>query len=149
MRRDELRALAKRFRTGATPAEREAWEIVRAHRLFGLKFKRQFPYRGFILDLFCRELSLVIEIDGEVHLDPQQAAADAERQEVLEACGLRVLRVRNEDVSRRHLEELIRAFLPLSSNEERGPGGEEAQRVESPAPPAPMPNPLSSNEERG
>jgi very-short-patch-repair endonuclease len=120
MRRDELRALAKRFRTEATPAEQEAWEIVRAHRLFGLKFKRQFPYRGFILDLFCRELSLAVEIDGDVHLDPQQAAADAERQEVLEACGLRVIRVKNESVSRRHLEELIRPFLPLSSNEERG-----------------------------
>jgi len=125
MRRDELRARAKELRTRSTPAERAAWEILRAHRLFGLKFKRQFPYRGFILDFFCRKLSLAIEVDGGIHQDPDQNARDLERQEILEACGIRVVRVENEMVSRRRLEEMIRPFLPLSSNEERGPGGEE------------------------
>ena len=109
MHRDELRALAKKFRREATPAEQRAWEMLRAKRCLGLKFKRQFPIRGFIVDFFCRKLSLAIELDGAVHDDPDRKAYDAARDEMLGACGIKVVRLRNADVSQKLLEDLVRS----------------------------------------
>ena len=110
MQRDELRALAKEFRKNATHAEREAWQVLRARRCLGRKFKRQFPLRGFIVDFFCRELTLILEVDGTVHTDPDQRDHDAARDELLSACGFRVLRVLNEEVTRENLEALLRSL---------------------------------------
>jgi uroporphyrinogen-III synthase len=110
MRRDELRAMAKEFRSNPTRAEREAWEILRAKRCLGLKFKRQFPLRGFIVDFFCRELRLILEIDGSVHDEPDQRERDLAKDELFRACGFRVVRIRNEDVGREALESLLRSL---------------------------------------
>src|SRR6478609_1943004 len=107
MRRDELRALAKNFRSEPTPAERTAWELLRANRCLGLRFKRQFPLRGFIIDFFCRELKLILEIDGSIHDDPDQRERDLAKDELFRACGFRVVRIRNEDVDREALESLL------------------------------------------
>ena len=104
MRHDELRALAKELRKRSTPAERQVWEIVRAKRCLGLKFKRQFPLRGFIVDFFCRELKLILEIDGAVHEGSDQRERDAARDELFEACGFTVVRLRNDEVCRELLE---------------------------------------------
>ena len=96
--------IARELRQDATLAEIRAWEILRGRRCLGLKFRRQFPYAGFILDFFCRELALDLEVDGAVHDEPANRAHDQARDEYLQASGLRVIRVRNDDVSREHLE---------------------------------------------
>ena len=111
MRRDELRELAKTFRKNPTPSEQKVWEILRAKRCLGLKFKRQFPLRGFIVDFFCRQLALILEIDGGAHLDRDQAERDAARDELLRACGFKILRIGNEDVTSTNLERLLRSQL--------------------------------------
>ena len=101
--------MAKELRKNPTPAERRVWEIVRAKRCLGLKFKRQFPLRGFIVDFFCRELKLILEIDGRVHDDQDQRERDEAKDEIFSACGFRVVRMKNEEVSRERLESLLRS----------------------------------------
>ncbi|MGQ0602176.1 MAG: endonuclease domain-containing protein [Anaerolineales bacterium] len=81
-----------------TPAERTLWEALRDRRLAGLKFRRLHPYGQFILDAFCVEYQLEVEVDGEVHDDPQVAAHDAERTKYLRERGVRVLRFGNDEV---------------------------------------------------
>jgi adenine-specific DNA-methyltransferase len=105
--------IARELRREATPAEIRAWEILRGRRCLDLKFRRQFPYGGFILDFFCRELWLDLEVDGSVHDEPANRVHDEARDEYLRASGLRVIRIRNEEVSRDHLEKVLKDVPPL------------------------------------
>jgi len=100
---------ARALRRTPTASESRAWQLLRNRRLLGLKWRRQQVVRGFIVDFLCVEHRLVLEIDGGVH--DLQRAADAERTRVLEAAGLRVLRVPNEQVCTRTFERLVRPHL--------------------------------------
>jgi very-short-patch-repair endonuclease len=84
------------MRREPTPAEQKLWQKLRHKQLLGFKFRRQHVIDRFIVDFYCREARLVVEVDGEVHQYTQQE--DAIRQEFLESLGLRVVRLRNEDV---------------------------------------------------
>ncbi len=88
--------LAKELRRQMTQEEKILWQNLRANRLNGLHFRRQQIIDGFIADLYCHTARLVIEVDGEIH--QQQAEYDAERDKVLSARGLRLLRIKNEEV---------------------------------------------------
>ncbi len=57
----------RHLRKTATPAETILWEEIRNRKLGGLKFKRQYPVLGFILDFYCAEKSLGIELNGSIH----------------------------------------------------------------------------------
>ncbi len=89
---------ARLLRRERTDAERVLWQMLRARRLSGLKFRRQFPIGDFIADFCCRECRLVIELDGSQHMDSRQADRDRNRTECMEARGFRVLRFWNTDV---------------------------------------------------
>jgi very-short-patch-repair endonuclease len=78
----------------------------------GLKFRRQHPVAHFVVDFYCAELKLAIELDGAHHETPDQVAYDAARTAVLEALGVRVLRIRNSDLSEPALHTLIHPFVP-------------------------------------
>jgi very-short-patch-repair endonuclease len=80
--------------------------------MLGLKFRRQHPVAGFVLDFYCAELRLAIELDGCVHDDPQQRARDAERTRRLEALRIRVVRIPNSRVSEAKLRHLIQPSVP-------------------------------------
>lgn len=95
---------AKAFRRKMTPAERRLWQALRANRLDGLHFRRQQIIDGFIVDFYCHAVGLVVEVDGPVH--DGQVEYDAERSRILAARGLKVLRVRNEEVMK-NLEEVL------------------------------------------
>ena len=90
--RDRARAL----RRDDTDAEARLWNALRARRLGGWKWRRQVPTGPFILDFFCVEAGLVVELDGGQH--SEQVAYDARRTEYLERLGLRVIRFWNSDV---------------------------------------------------
>ena len=79
------------------PAEGLLWQRLR-HRKLGAKFRRQVPIGPFIVDFYCHEARLVVEVDGEAHADESQAALDAARTEWLEDEGHRVLRVKNAEL---------------------------------------------------
>jgi len=87
---------ARRLRQAMTPAERRLWQCLRANRLNGLHFRRQQIIDGFIVDFYCHAAALVVEVDGSVH--DQQVDYDAERDRILSARGLRVLRIRNSEI---------------------------------------------------
>lgn len=58
------RAFARRMRADATKAENMLWQALRGGRLEGLKFKRQVPIEGYIVDFACFEARLIVEVDG-------------------------------------------------------------------------------------
>jgi len=89
---------AKELRRQMTPAERRLWECLRANRLGGRQFRRQQVIDGFIVDFYCHAAAVVVEVDGPVHED--RADYDAERDRILTARGLRVVRFTNEQVDR-------------------------------------------------
>ena len=113
---------ARQLRHELTPHERQAWEILRNRRLLGFKFRRQHIVCGFIVDFYCDELRLAIEIDGRVHLDPERAQYDAARTERMEMDGVMVVRIRNDDVSERCLRELIERLSHRSPSPRSGEG---------------------------
>jgi len=79
--------------------------------MLGLKFRRQHALHGFIVDFYCLSERLVVELEGDVHDASDQQDYDAARAAFLEATGYRVIRVRNCDVTRGHLEELLQETL--------------------------------------
>jgi very-short-patch-repair endonuclease len=104
------------MRTEDTPAEKLAWELLRNRRLFGLKFRRQVAIDRFIVNFYCHELRLIVELDGDIHDDPQQIAKDDQRNLRLKELSYRILRVANGMVI--HAPDLfveeIRRFLQTS-----------------------------------
>jgi very-short-patch-repair endonuclease len=95
---DPRAARARGLRRRQTRAEAALWQLLRGRRLDGLRFRRQHPTDHYVADFAVDDIRLIVELDGEVHDDPDQAAKDAERQSALEAMGWFVLRFSNEDV---------------------------------------------------
>jgi very-short-patch-repair endonuclease len=81
---------ARGFRKDPTPSEAVLWGLVRGKQL-GARIRRQQPVGPFVVDFFCPEYRLIIEVDGPIH--EAQTERDRERQHLLEACGYRVLRL--------------------------------------------------------
>lgn len=94
---DHLVALARANRKTPTAAEAKMWSsVLRRQQLLELKFLRQKPIDGYIVDFYCAALGLVIEIDGDSHAT--QGDYDAERTRILNAYGLQVIRYTNDEV---------------------------------------------------
>ena len=87
---------AKSLRNEATPAERTLWKYLSRRQVSGRKFSRQMPVGPFYADFLCRELRLIIEIDGYSH--ETQQSEDDKRTEYLVAHGYKVVRFTNDDV---------------------------------------------------
>ncbi|MCZ2094795.1 MAG: endonuclease domain-containing protein [Anaerolineae bacterium] len=91
-----LKPAARRMRRAPTEAERVLWKYLRDRQVGGFKFRRQYAVDRFILDFYCHETRLAVEVDGSIHARTRHE--DAARDARLAAYGIRVLRVRNEDV---------------------------------------------------
>ncbi|MEH2251263.1 endonuclease domain-containing protein [Nostoc sp.] len=104
----------KELRQQMTPEEKILWQHLRANRLNGLHFRRQQIINGFIADFYCHATRLVIEVDGKIH--EQQVEYDAERDKVLSARGLRLLRIKNEEV-RHELDKVLMRISTACSQE--------------------------------
>ncbi|MFC1584031.1 endonuclease domain-containing protein [Fibrobacterota bacterium] len=87
---------AKSLRADQTKSERMIWERLRARRFLGLKFRRQHPVKGFVVDFYCSELKLAIELDGKIH--QLQEEYDDIRQNEIESTGISFIRMRSCDV---------------------------------------------------
>lgn len=87
---------ARALRKESTKAEKVVWELLRHRKFFGLKFRRQFVVEGFVLDFYCHEIRLGIELDGDIHL--KQKEYDALRQEIVESKGITIFRFNNKDI---------------------------------------------------
>src|ERR1051326_216543 len=85
---------ARRLRRNQTDAERILWLRLRDRRLNGLKFRRQVPIDRYVVDFFCADAHLIIELDGGQHA----TADETNRTRALEAMGYLVLRFWNNEV---------------------------------------------------
>ncbi|HLP50054.1 MAG TPA: endonuclease domain-containing protein [Chitinophagales bacterium] len=84
--------MARRLRKESTPGERKLWkEVLSNAKMLGYKFSRQRAIDNYIVDFFCKELMLVIEIDGLNH--DHKLAEDKKRDERLEVLGYKTLRI--------------------------------------------------------
>lgn len=94
----ETLRLAGELRVSMTPSERKLWRILRNRLMDRFRFRRQHPIKDFIVDFFCYQAMLAIEVDGSVHHDPTQRERDEERTRILNQLGIRVIRVTNHEV---------------------------------------------------
>ena len=94
----EQRQFARHLRYQLTDCERLMWRQLRNRGLAGFKFRRQHPWPPYVLDFYCAELRLVVELDGGQHYDDAGLAKDRLRTDYLKRQGLDVLRFSNLDV---------------------------------------------------
>jgi len=92
-----LKERAREHRKEQTTAEKLLWQQLRGSKL-GYKIRRQHPVEGFIADFICIMKYLVIEVDGDYHLDPEQKEYDDQRTFILEQRGFKVIRFTNQEV---------------------------------------------------
>ena len=112
----QLLQFAKSMRHAATDAENLLWQLLRAKRFMNLKFRRQHVIKPYIVDFYCHEIGLVIELGGSQHGMDDAIEYDAERTKFLEALGLTVVRYWNHDVLSRAdvvLEDLLNVCCEL------------------------------------
>jgi len=81
-----------------TVAESLLWERLKGKQILGLRFRRQHPINIYIVDFYCHEYKLVIELDGEIH--KSQIEYDKERTGNMEMYGLKVIRFNNSEVEK-------------------------------------------------
>jgi very-short-patch-repair endonuclease len=86
----EVRELRRR----PTEAEEIAWHLLRSGRT-GLKFRRQYAIENHVVDFYCFEHRLAIELNGSVHAQPSQGRRDRTKDTFLKRLGIRVLRLPN------------------------------------------------------
>jgi putative DNA methylase len=113
--RIKMQEVARQLRREATPSEVVLWEALRNRKLEGRKFRRQHPIGTFVVDFFCKEESLIVEVDGPVHAT--QHDLDCRRQELIESLGLRFVRLSSHLVENNLPEALAQiraAFHPHS-----------------------------------
>ena len=99
---------AKEMRQEMTPSEGKLWARLRANRLEGLHFRRQQVIEPYIVDFYCHQAALVIEVDGAVHLGQQEQ--DHQRDLDLQSQGLHVMHFWNTDVDH-NLEGVLNEIL--------------------------------------
>jgi len=94
-----LQPYANKLRNEGTKAEACLWKyVLRASKLKGYAFRRQRPVLNYIADFLCKELMLIIEVDGSIHELEEVSKNDKIRQKALEEAGFTVLRFTNEEV---------------------------------------------------
>ena len=110
--------LARKLRNNATPAEQFFWELIRDRRLLGLKFRRRHQIGEYIVDFYCDEKKLVVELDGAVHDTPSRRKIDHKRDAYLLSLGLKIIRIANERLlndTANVLNEISTTVLPSPS----------------------------------
>ena len=119
---DTLLSHARELRKNATDAEQLLWKILRNRQIEDLKFRRQHPVTPYVVDFFCHEANLIIELDGGQHNGTEQQSKDEQRTQFLESKGYRVLRFWNHDILQ-HTEAVVQTILqtltPTLSQRER------------------------------
>lgn len=92
-----LKKASQLLRTGMTKAEKHLWQRLKLKHL-GCMFYRQKPIGNYIVDFYCPQARLVIEIDGEHHKEPEIQSNDGLRDSVMRQLGIRTLRFQNIEV---------------------------------------------------
>jgi very-short-patch-repair endonuclease len=103
----KLKDAARQMRHASTPAEDKLWRALRGRRVANAKFRRQHAIDHFIVDFVCIEQKLVVEVDGEIHI--QQRAYDHQRSAYIRQRDFRILRFSNDEVLQ-NIEGVVQAI---------------------------------------
>ena len=127
----DLRDFARELRRHTTDAETLLWRLLRNRLMAGAKFRRQHPLPPYVLDFYCHDAGLAVELDGGQHNEAAGRRHDARRDAFLAQKGIRVLRFWNHEVLNQ-TEAVLEAIYAAV--------GQDSSRVEpSPSPPPPLP----------
>jgi len=107
-----LKAAARGLRKRQTKSEKLLWQALRSRKLDGLKFLRQHPIGHSIVDFYCHENRLVIEIDGGIHLNADVKDRDKIRQKMIEDYDIRFFRCTTNEVES-NLEGVLAGILKI------------------------------------
>jgi very-short-patch-repair endonuclease len=106
--------LAIEFRHNPTPREKKLWERLRKDQLEGYHFRRQQVIDGFIADLYCNPVKLVVEIDGRIYEYTKEQ--DKERERIIRNRGIRVIRFTNKEIET-NIEDVLKRILSYCQDE--------------------------------
>ncbi len=106
---------AAELRKNMTDTEKVLWLELKNRKVFKTKFRRQHPIDIFVVDFYCHEYKLVIEVDGKIHLKKDIQEYDKGRQAELENLGITVLRFTNEQINT-DIEAVKRKILDYIGN---------------------------------
>jgi len=126
---ENIKSHARELRKNATDAEILMWQLLCRNQMLGFGFRRQHPMGNYILDFYCHQAGLIIELDGGQHNEDRQRRYDEARSAYLVKQGLKVLRVWNNDVLA-NTEGVLQAIYeelkkhPLPSPPPAGEGAE-------------------------
>ncbi len=97
--RDDNKDIRRKLRKNEPATERLLWSHLRNRQLLGLKFRRQYGVGNYVIDFYCTETKLGIEIDGNSHFENSVVIVkDKLRQEFIESLGITVYRFTNREV---------------------------------------------------
>jgi very-short-patch-repair endonuclease len=106
---------ARVLRDASTSAEDKLWDALRNRQLGGFKFARQVAISKYFADFVCRDLKLVVEVDGATHSTAAEAAYDEARTHFLEANGYLVFRAHNTEIFE-NLDGVLDTLLELANS---------------------------------
>ena len=124
---DLLSAYADYNKSHPTEAESIVWDILKSKNIDGHKFRRQHIIKDYIVDFVCLHKKIVIEIDGQYHLEGQQIVKDKSRTEDLQRDGYSVIRFTNEEVIAntsevvRNIKKALMEIIPSKGNNTAAP----------------------------
>ena len=99
--KSEQRDYRRQLRCNGTPSEGRLWKLLRARQVDGLQFRRQYGMGPYVLDFYCPEIKLAIELDGAIHENSINGEHDYQRDKILrEKFGIEIFRYKNIDVLR-------------------------------------------------
>ena len=107
--RVEAKKLRQSLRRNIPNAEILLWRKLRHRQLSGFKIRRQFSIGRFIVDFYCPQAKLAIEIDGDTHYADSQQILDKNRQAFIEMLGIKVLRFTNNEIYK-EINEVLHAI---------------------------------------
>ncbi len=105
----KLKSLAKALRQNMTFAEVLLWNELKQKKIYGYDFDRQRPINNYIVDFYCKDLMLAIEVDGISHYSEEAFNADNKRQSRIETFGVKFLRFDDEEV-RKDMPNVLRSI---------------------------------------
>lgn len=121
----ELVAYAKTLRQNMTFGEIALWKEIKGKKL-GVRFSRQIPIDQYIVDFYCKDLQLAIEVDGSIHFEEKHQKKDILRQNRLEYLGVIVIRFNDLDVKNNlnfvleDIKNVIKKIQPTPSPSQEG-----------------------------
>lgn len=98
-----------------TESEKLMWSVLRNRQFKNLKFRRQHLIDGYLVDFYCHDLRIVIEIDGKIHNGIEQINNDIARQKIIKKSNIRFFRAKSEDVEFNNREVLSRLEIFINN----------------------------------